>query len=186
MIEKEYKVILNVNQYDKLLEKISFTKFINQTNYYFDTCNFELAKLGYTVRIRKYNDGRLILQVKKKLKEKEEGVTVKREFETSVYSVPETIAVSEIELIIGERLNLETHYIKKLGHMVTSRGVAYLDNCELALDKNYYLGFTDYELEIEFENNESEALRLIQKYGLNNISFDCGKYRRFLRRIKNE
>ena len=55
-----------------------------------------------------------------------------------------------------------------------------MNDCEIALDKNEYLGKTDFELEIEFCENESQALDIIDSLNLDKTMSPVGKYKRFL------
>lgn len=48
------------------------------------------------------------------------------------------------------------------------------------MDKNEYFGNTDFELEIEFHENENQALDIIDNLNLDKSNNPVGKYKRFL------
>ena len=119
-----------------------------QTNYYFDTDDFAMNKRGVTCRIR---------------------------FKNGVYKATiKTHGIQEAGCSIEEDLSEKTYFdqnafsslgIHLQGDLVTERTVMFKDNtCEMVLDRNMYLGTTDYELEIEYlEGCEDKANRLMNE-----------------------
>ena len=57
---------------------------------------------------------------------------------------------------------------------------------EIALDKNEYLDVTDYELEIEYENEYPQyILDMLKEYNIKIHSNTSGKNKRFRKRLNN-
>ena len=96
-------------------------------------------------------------------------------------NLPEVITSAEMESLCGAE-NLPE--VKKLGSLKTTRLCRHFDGAEIDLDKSEYFGKTDYELEIEF-TDEQTARGLLEKIrtiaGITQCSEVCrGKIRRFL------
>lgn len=72
---------------------------------------------------------------------------------------------TEMEIHNGLESNAFTDMGLKLqGELITKRCVVYKDaNCEAVLDKNEYLGHTDYELEIEYTSEHEKDAQAILK-----------------------
>ena len=60
-IEIEYKVMVNKEDYEKLISLFSLKHPINQTNHYFDTINLDLKKNHVSLRIREYHDKNIFI-----------------------------------------------------------------------------------------------------------------------------
>lgn len=58
------------------------------------------------------------------------------------------------------------------GELVTKRIIMYNDSaCQMVLDKNIYLGYTDFELEVEYrKDSERKAQRLIENIAKHLVS----------------
>lgn len=135
MLEFEKKLILSPDEYLTLKRYLSkHTADRVQTNYYYDTDDFALNKKGVTCRIREKN-GTFKATVK------QHGASTK---ECSTERSKEVINALDDSFFAGMGVKLQ-------GFLKTERTVVYSDDyCEAVLDKNTYLGFTDYELEIEY------------------------------------
>lgn len=179
MIEKEYKILLSSFQFEQIKQILEFSEFREQNNYYYETELFELVSKGLTTRVRTIGD-EYFFQIKNKLKNKTHGVTTKEEFEESVKEIPKVIEIEKIENIIGFKLNIDSKYAYNIGVLNTKRYICYMNDCEIALDKNEYFGNTDFELEIEFHENENQALDIIDNLNLDKSNNPVGKYKRFL------
>lgn len=147
MTEFEKKMLLTKDEYEHLMDffsnlypsgKLSSTK---QINYYFDTDKLDMNRQNITCRVR-YKDGQY------------KGM-MKRHHSDTLKSTEE-----EMELYDGVTNNSFIDMgMEMYGSMTTERCVV-LENVGLVvvLDKNKYLGFVDYELEIEYlPANEAEA-----------------------------
>lgn len=183
MIESEFKVILDKNQYNILSKSYKWDKVISQINHYFDTENLELSARHITCRVREI-EGEFFLQLKLPT-----GVNFSRvELEKKLEFLPEKIDGKTLETLAE---NVDFPDVKRLGALSTKRLVKRFDGAEIDLDESRYFGKTDYEIEIEFtdENiarNLLENIRnLIGESG--STSEVCtGKIRRFLEEFQRQ
>lgn len=152
MIELEKKLLISKEEYDYLIERFGYDNqnfkksTIKQINYYFDTDDFSMNRQNITCRIR-LKDG------------KYKGV-MKQHSHDSDHSTETEMAVHD-----GIISNAFTDMGLKLqGSLTTERCIILKNfNCEVALDKNMYLGYEDYELEIEYTpNHENDAESVLQ------------------------
>lgn len=142
MLEYEKKVLLTEEEY-RCLKKyfILSGKTSFQTNYYYDTDTYLLNKINFTLRIREKNG---------KFK-----ATIKQHTQKHDCSIELTgDAVSEYDDSFFKSYEVMLH-----GKLITERITLGFDSgISIMLDKNDYLGTTDYELEIEYPRNlESSA-----------------------------
>ena len=174
MIEKEIerKYILSEDKYKSIIDLLSseykFDK-VTQINYYYDTIDFQLFKNDETLRVRQKND-KLKLEYKygKKIKD---SIRTCLEFSKDIGALPKKIHNSKSE---DEYFNI--------GILVTERIDYKILDYIISLDKNYYLGYIDYEIEIESQNDFSLPDILCSI----NIVFSKnpkGKYTRFIKRL---
>lgn len=151
MTESEKKQLLTKEAYDCLMDAWGyngpFTRkpVTRQINYYFDTDDLSMDRRNITCRIR--------------LKDGVYTATMKRH-------IPHTDHATETDMEIGAGLahNAFTEMGLVLqGALITERCVLRKDaGCEVVLDENKYLGYTDYELEIEYaEGHEKAATELM-------------------------
>lgn len=164
MIESEYKCIIDYNAFLNISEKLSFqyeVKRIVQVNYYYDTNDFQLHKNDITYRIRQ-KDRNLSIEIKYPIK-KDALLRVKKEVVKKVDKVPYSIEMKNSELLC-DTLNDETNFIQLIGSLVTERLSYHIKKgIKVDLDKSYYYGVTDYEMEIEFDNEfKDEAYKLLK------------------------
>lgn len=152
MTELEKKLLLTEDEYDYLMEHFGYENpliqkpIVTQINYYFDTDDFSMNRQNTTCRIR-LKDGKY----KATMKKHASGGDQSTETEMEIYNGLENNAFTEMGL-------------KLQGELVTLRCVVIKDaNCEVVLDKNEYLGHTDYELEIEYLSEyEKDAQEIYQ------------------------
>jgi uncharacterized protein YjbK len=177
MIENEFKYLVSEENFKRLQELIrnkyphSLSLFIHQTNYYYDTSDFYLHKNKITLRARAI-DNKIEMQFKRS--EKVTGQDKKStEFHRYLENIPKTIPSSFIPADITEDANL-------LGSLTTERTSFQISNeVRIDFDKNNYLGITDYEIEIEYENELPQNVIDCIAQGLTLYKPD-GKYLRFL------
>lgn len=151
MLEYEKKIMLTSDEYNAIVGTISEYVFAQkQTNYYFDTDELSMSKQKITCRIRE-KDGKFKTTIKKHDTEHpdcstEEDLAEKMEFDPQIFNA------------------LGLHY---QGELVTERIVMYKDSCaEMVIDRNTYLGYTDFELEIEYsKESEHIATTLLESIG---------------------
>ena len=152
MTELEKKLLLTEDEYDYLMEHLGYESpliqkpIITQINYYFDTDDFSMNRQNTTCRIR-LKDGKYKATIKKHAS----GGDQSTETEMEIYNGLENNAFTEMGLKLQGELN-------------TKRCVVFKDaNCEAVLDKNEYLGHTDYELEIEYTSEHEKDAQTILK-----------------------
>lgn len=132
MFEYEKKFLLSGNEYAYLQKEVPASSTVRQTNYYFDTKELLLNRRGITCRIRE-KGGKYLATIK------EHG--------------PSGGSLERSEEAFGE---WDTRFfdglgVSLMGVLTTDRMTLFKDaRCEIVLDKNTYLGTTDYELEAEY------------------------------------
>ncbi len=147
MIELEKKIMLTKGEYDYLLSKFGKDKpIIKQTNFYFDTEDLSMNQRNITCRIR-LKDGKCHGTMKSHIANTNQSIETEMAVRNGIYD----------NAFIDLGLKLQ-------GELVTERCIIVKNSiCEVALDKNDYLGYTDYELEIEYSPNcENEANSILQ------------------------
>lgn len=152
MIEHEKKMMLRKDEYEYLMKLFGHDNLqtnpqnTKQINYYFDTDDLSMNRNHITCRIR-WKNGTYIGTLKK--------------------HCPGADLSTETAMDVGNGMvdNAFTDMGLKLqGELTTYRAVIWKDSdCEVVLDKNEYLGYTDYELEIEFApEHEKKAHALLR------------------------
>ena len=152
MTELEKKLLLTEDEYDYLMEHFGYESPLNQKpivtqiNYYFDTDDLSMNRQNTTCRIR-LKDGKY----KATMKKHASGSDQSTETEMEIRNGLESNAITDMGL-------------KLQGELVTNRCVVFKDkSCEAVLDKNEYLGYNDYELEIEYSSeHEKDALDILR------------------------
>lgn len=159
MIENEYKVMLDINQYNRILDWLEkkyserLKRFI-QINYYYDTPDWDLNRFGITLRVRHKEDS-LSVELKRKI-ESDRHLNISRELSGKIDKLPLVLKADQLPWrdIPGgyDEFALQ-------GSLVTERISCTIKNgLRIDLDKNFYLGIVDYEIEIEYESDlEKEA-----------------------------
>lgn len=142
MTEYELKFLLSEQEYKCLLAYLqpngTDTK---QTNYYYDTDDFYLYRKDVTCRIRHTNNAF--------------WATIKR------HGIPCGGSDEQLMRVDGvpELFPLADFPIKFRGSSETTRTtLPYGAGVWIMLDRNIYLGQTDYELEIEYEQSRKESV----------------------------
>jgi uncharacterized protein YjbK len=152
-IEYEKRVLINEDQYKKILrfflKKYPDYKSFKQTNYYFDTCSFDLKNKGIVFRLRKTKKEYPILTLKIK------GSNGDLEINQVLTSKEKKCILNNIEIPEGEIKDYLSHEglliysLHLLGLLKTKRMEIKFDDFLIVLDKNEYLETCDYNLEIE-------------------------------------
>ncbi len=155
-IEIEFKNLLSEEEFNKLAAAFSlpYSRFISQTNHYFDTPAFSLKAIGTALRIR-VKEGTHVLTLKEP---HPEGLleTHQSLSEKDSKSILETAQLPEGP--IKERLleaDIPLAELELLGSLTTSRAEAPYEQGEIMLDHSTYLQTGDYELEYEATDRES-------------------------------
>ena len=181
MIENEFKIMLSQEQYEKLLAMYEWDEVITQINFYYDSKDLELAERGITCRVRLIG-GKYFLQMKFPGTVEYSRV----ELEKPLDSVPDSISADE--LLRPENYADELPDTRLIGALSTTRKVHRFEGGEIDLDYSSYFDKADYEIEIEFtdENNARKVLDEIkEKLDIKPNSLVCtGKIHRFIDEYK--
>lgn len=158
-IEIEFKTLLSSENYEKLWERFvkESVKPFEQTNYYFDTENRQLAKKHSGLRIR--------------VTDKKAELTLKTpiDMENGLLETTETLSLAQARDYLEKgqisldgpvakkiaTLEIDPTAIKKIGELKTKRAeIPLRDGHLLVLDESWYNGHHDYELEMETQEEE--------------------------------
>ena len=149
-IEIEFKNLLAYEEFLQLIDAFEVRKsdFNEQTNYYFDTEDFQLKDHKSALRIR-FKKNTYTLTLKQQFEEHilETHQTIdKNRFSNVLTGMP--LPQGEVTEVLG-KLKIDTAEIKFLGELTTNRVELPYQEGLLVLDENHYLGKIDYELEYE-------------------------------------
>lgn len=181
MEEKEYKVMLSLEKYGDILNQFDWESCIRQRNYYYDSKTFWARTYGYTIRIREIN-GSITLQIKSP-NTSEKAYKSRTEHEIAINHIPEYLDTADLQPIKDESNRPER--LELLGCLETERYTKRLtDDIVVFLDRNQYCDVVDYEIEVEFSNDNKPAEELLLGLGLK-PSTSPGKYTRSVMRFKN-
>ena len=172
--EFEYKSLLSEAEYLRLLSALSAEhapSAYTQVNHYYDTPELLLSTLHATLRIREKESG-LMLEYKHGQKRVGEMRT----------AIEDRFPITEIPSEISGKILPDCDdalVFYPLGSLTTVRADFKIDGCLVSLDKNTYLGITDYEIEVEVGDDG----RIPPRISALPVSFSAstiGKFHRFL------
>ena len=171
-IEKEFKFLVEKNTFEETKRRIKTNGYKSdnkiQINYYYDTDDYRLLKSGSTVRVRQ-NGENLILQVKNHLQCKEE-FSISNEYEKKIDFLHNKVF-----------FECFSKYVQFLGSLITHRETFYFGTSgQICFDVNEYLGVVDYEIEIEFDEQDLKEAQEISKM-IKRYLKPGNKYSRFVR-----
>ena len=163
-IEKEYKTLLSLSQYNKLFKVFKNSQTIIQTNYYFDNNNYQLRQHGFMARIRVCNNNYTFTLKTPKINNQ----TTEHNIQLSKLDINN----QEIKTLLNN-FNLNDD-LKIIASATTTRTITTDTYGEWCLDKtNFSNGLTDYELEYELINSKDEKweyfLDFLKKHKINYI-----------------
>ena len=179
MLEKEVKILLSIQEYERLFSIFDFEEPFIQTNYYYE--NSKSAIKNVTIRIREKND-KYKLQVKIP-KNIEGSIHIKEEYEEDIDKVYETIDKEILKQ--ATEIDFEDDLLL-IGKLVTKRLVCNkYDDVVIALDANKYLDVKDYELEIEYCNEYPQYIMdILKEHDIKINDLVLGKNNRFNKRLR--
>lgn len=180
MEEREYKHMLTRDGYrriDEWMDGGNASPAFIQINYYYDTEGYDLHRENVTLRVRQGAD-RLLCQCKFESGHGEDGANIRTELETEMDRLPKKIDPGEffdhprVDGLPAARL---------LGCLVTERRVYEVEpGVDVTLDRSHYLGKTDWELEIEYEENREDRARYWGRRLCPDPGHSVGKRARFI------
>lgn len=153
-IEIEYKALLTKEQFDRLATALPFPAAAStQTNYYFETKQFDLKKQNSALRIRK--------------KDNAYALTLKQPHTEGILETHDSLSEKEFlswmngkpfsAFHVGnklEKMGINANSLLYYGLLTTERRSFKSDHIEYVLDESKYNGTIDYELEIEAPSKE--------------------------------
>ena len=150
-IEIEAKVLINEDDYNRVLKfyKKEELQKVTQLNYYIDTDDLLLKQFGIGLRIRQKDF--FVLNMKAPLQEglleKKESISEKEFDNFKNNGVFPNGSIKNLLLMFGVDITkLKIQTTLKTERIVIEN---FSDNEVFAIDKNYYNGLIDYELELE-------------------------------------
>lgn len=181
MLETELKCMLDEETYLKLKHQFKWDWIKEQENHYYSDISNTLRKKGITFRIRT-KDGINKLQIKMH-KSTDKALQICDEYEYPISDIPDIFTASQVKELIGYEND-----VIRLGSLKTLRhSCIYSDGVEICLDKNDYLGKTDYEIEVEYTQTIPQELTDILKANSVTFTLPCsGKCSRFMTQLKNQ
>lgn len=197
MIEKEIKLLLTKEEYERLSKSIKFDDSFTQVNYYYDDKNFTLSNNGITLKVRLVGD-LFILYFKEKHSEGNDFLITRLEYTKVLPNLPSQIGANEILALTHSETSIETLEIihesldfQLLGSLKTLRKKKKYDEFEMMVDKNEYLGMIDYEIELELNGGKDSVISMVKHLEELNVydNTSCfGKYKRFIqfRKLKKQ
>lgn len=178
-MEIEYKSLLSLAEYDQLKKRFTHVSPIRQTNHYLDSKDFKLRKKKLALRIRTFDkSAEMTLKVPQEVGNIEYNIALS--LEEAQYLLGERSItcgqtdLSEIcELLVERDVDLDE--ITLIGSLTTIRYEQHLPIGLAALDKNDYLGHTDYELELEVEDSTQGKKDFFEYLEKNKIEYRFSK-----------
>jgi len=172
-IEKEYKMMLNNSQYEALLKTLNSPVY-KQINYYYSSNSKTTA-----FRIREINN-QFFFTLKVK-----DSTNSHKEYEFEIDS--NSLEDQRIKELFKE-YNINDY--KYVGDLITYRCDKKLEKGIISLDKNEYLGITDYEIEYELYNStdgdNKDLIKLLNDNGIEYKENTVTKRKRFAIALKEE
>lgn len=166
-LEIEYKTMLDMDEYQSLLQLFTDTQEVVQTNHYIDTPDQLIRKEKMALRVRTFTDqAELTLKVPEAVGHFEYNQTLSQK-ETEAILQHQQFPDGEIKnLLILKEIPVEQ--LAVWGSLTTERFEKETNSGLVALDHSIYLDTEDYELEIEVETAEQEEKfhKFIQDHGI--------------------
>ena len=155
-IEIEFKNMLTQEEYDRFLKEFNIEQgqIFSQDNFYFDTPEFSLKRVGAALRIREKN-GAYEMTLKQPAIEGllETNESLSNE-EASMALNHNCLPYARISQLI-EKLGVPFSRITYFGTLTTNRVEFPYRNGLLVLDHSIYLNNEDFELEFEVKNYQA-------------------------------
>jgi uncharacterized protein YjbK len=157
-VERELKILLTKEQYEKILHSYDFDEIIHQSNQYFDTPQETLKNNQIALRLRTKND-KIIFTLKKR---KDATAQIELEKEADASSLNDIQDQQILDWM--KEYQIERSQLLPSVCVSTIRHFKKLPNAELCLDEQTFEnGEHDYELEYEYtkEHNGIEEFNQI-------------------------
>ncbi|MDY4788423.1 MAG: CYTH domain-containing protein [Bacilli bacterium] len=156
-LEIEAKYLIDKNDYLKLVNHFKIDSYFIQTNYYFDTINYDLINHHAAMRVRLLPDNTYEATTKIPYKEGllETNIAIdKTTFNKLLKN--DNVEIKELENVL-HNLNLSLKDLHFIASLTTKRATIPYKNGELFFDESSYLNIVDYEIEYEVNTNLEDA-----------------------------
>ncbi len=173
-IEIEAKVLLTKRDYDKLVALYRGFGAYTQTNYYVDDDKSTLRKEGIALRVREKN-GLYEMTLKAPLSQgllEKNCAWTKGTFE--IFQRSNVFPDGDIKRFLT-MLDIDTEILKIQTALTTKRIDVPYEGGKLSIDENHYSGITDYEVELEYNNEDDAQKKLKELLENNGIPFKLNK-----------
>ena len=168
-LEIEYKVMINKDGFNKVLNHFKDVPIIDQTNNYYETPNNAVTEEDLSLRIRYIkNDNSYLLTLK-------ETLSVGK-LEHEFYVKGNDISYLPAEIIdILNKYNINYKDLKCIGSLRTIRREIKTEEYNLCLDENHYNNIVDYEIECEANDMKKAKKTIIDLLEPLNIEYQKSK-----------
>jgi uncharacterized protein YjbK len=159
-IEIEAKALVSKPDYEKIVRLFPQYPAYSQTNYYIDNADNILRKEGISLRVRE-KSGLYEMTLKTPLSQgllEKNCVWTKTNFLN--FKEKESFPEGDIKRFLT-MLDIDVTTLKIKTSLTTKRIDVPYEGGKLSIDENHYSNITDYEIELEY-NNEDEAESLLK------------------------
>ncbi len=173
-IEIEARALVSKADYDKLTSLYRGFGAYTQTNYYIDDDKGTLRKEGIGLRIREKN-GLYEMTLKTPLSQgllEKNCVWTKGMFDAFQRGGP--FPEGDIKRFLT-MLDIDTSALRIKTALTTKRIDVPYEGGKLSIDENHYSGLTDYEIELEYNNEQDAEAKLKDLLERNGIAFALSK-----------
>lgn len=178
-IEKEYKLLVNEDQFYQLLAYYPTVEFRKQINTYYDTEENQIQSMKGAMRIREIDHSFLFT------------LKIRKDDDLFEYECP--VECNDIQVFYSDEVKalLDQFSIygpfKKTTTLTTNRGMYVTDYAELCFDESFYNDTKDYEIEYEYKKDHdglSQFQSILQKISLTYEKNCASKIKRAMDSLK--
>lgn len=173
-LEIEYKTLLSKAEFHKIEQELQHIPLVSQTNYYFDTVDFQLKAHRMSLRIRTYQDrAEMTLKTPEKVGnfEYNQALTLEQAKALRTHFNPPAGQIKDLL----DKTSVALKDVVLLGHLHTERREIQTKIGLMALDYNVYAGLEDYELELEVTDAKQGKADFETFLKVNGIQFKYAK-----------
>lgn len=165
-LEIEFKTLVSIDDFPRVVDyfQLKEENFFTQTNYYFDSADFQLKMkhIGLRVRILS-NDAEITLKIPQKVGLLEINDTLSLE---EAQQIVESASLPDDGYVYNKltALGIDKDNLRLIGSLTTKRAEIKLPQGLLALDESWYNKQHDFELELEVDdatNGKKDFLTLL-------------------------
>ena len=190
-LEIEYKTLLSLDEFDRLSLLFKHIEPLRQTNYYLDNNKHDLRNNRLSLRIRTFaNSAEMTIKIPQKVGNMEYNIDLSCQEAEHMINSPQidftNPKLATIKDILQEN-KISLTGIHSLGSLTTIRREMQTSIGLMALDKNEYLDNSDYELELEVEDDIKGKQDFDDFLKKNKIEYRYAKSKvvRFLKALEN-